>query len=49
VNPAVTRWIEDSRRRQGLPDRVEDPVVLDEIAAILTGAWVEGVVVDAKA
>jgi hypothetical protein len=47
--PAVVAWVEATRRRQGLPPRVEDEQVLDEIAAILTGGRVEEVVVDAKA
>jgi hypothetical protein len=49
MNPAVAAWVEATRSRQGLPPRVEDEQVLDEIAAILIGARVEGVVVDAKA
>jgi hypothetical protein len=42
MTPAVRAWVEATRRRQGLPPRVEDDQVLDEIAAILTGAQVEG-------
>jgi hypothetical protein len=49
MTPAVVAWVEATRRRQGLPSRIEDEQVLDEIAAILTGARVEGVVIDAKA
>jgi hypothetical protein len=47
VTPAVVRWVEATRQRQGLPPRVEDAQVLDEIAAIIGVA--EGMVVDAKA
>jgi hypothetical protein len=36
MSPAVLAWVETTRRRQGLPPRVEDPAVLDEIAAIAT-------------
>jgi hypothetical protein len=36
MSPAVLAWVEATRRRQGLPPRVEDPAVLDEIAAIAT-------------
>jgi hypothetical protein len=49
MTPAVVAWVEATRATQGLTPQVEDPAVLDEIAAILTGAQVEGVVVDAKA
>jgi hypothetical protein len=49
VNPAVARWVEQTRAAQGLGPRVTDPDVLDEITVILTGSRVEGVVVDAKA
>jgi hypothetical protein len=34
VNPAVVAWVEATRAAQGLPPRVEDDQVLDEIAAI---------------
>jgi hypothetical protein len=36
VNPAVVAWVEATRAAQGLPPRVEDDQVLDEIAAIAT-------------
>jgi hypothetical protein len=51
MTPAVVAWVEITRQRQGLPARVEHDQVLDEIAAILTGAGgrVEGGVVDAAA
>jgi hypothetical protein len=49
MNAAVAAWVEATRRRQGLPPRVENPAALDQIAAILVGARVEGVAVDAKA
>jgi hypothetical protein len=42
MTPAVVAWVEATRSRQGLPPRVEDEQVLDEIAAILTSARVEG-------
>jgi hypothetical protein len=47
MNPAVVAWVEATRRRQGLPPRVQNPATLDEIAAIVGGA--EGVVARAKA
>jgi hypothetical protein len=47
VNPAVVAWVEATRRRQGLPPRVENPAILDEIAAII--GVPERVVVRAKA
>lgn len=47
MNPAVVAWVEATRRRQGLPLRVEDLAVLDEITAIIGVA--EGVAVRAKA
>jgi hypothetical protein len=47
MTPAVVAWVEATRRRQGLPPRVENPAVLDEIAAIIGVA--EGMVVRAKA
>jgi hypothetical protein len=35
MNPAVVAWVEATRRRQGLPPRVTDDRVLDEVAAIV--------------
>lgn len=35
MTPAVVAWVEATRRRQDLPPRVEDPAILDEIAAII--------------
>jgi hypothetical protein len=35
MNPAVVAWVEATRRRQGLPPRVENPVTLDGVAAII--------------
>jgi hypothetical protein len=47
MSPAVVAWVEATRRRQGLPPRVENPATLDEIAAIIGVAG--GVVARAKA
>jgi hypothetical protein len=41
VTPAVAAWVEATRSRQGLPGRVEDEQVLDEIATIVIGGQVE--------
>jgi hypothetical protein len=41
VSAAVTRWVEATRAAQGLPPRVTDAQVLDEVAAIV-GAAREG-------
>jgi hypothetical protein len=49
MTPAVVAWVEATRRRQGLPPRVEDAGVLDAVAAMVVDARVEGVVVDARA
>jgi hypothetical protein len=38
MSPAVVAWVEATRSRQGLPARVTDEQVLDQVAAILTGA-----------
>lgn len=48
MNPAVVAWVEATRERQGLPPRVTDERVLDEIAAIVA-VGVEGVTMRAKA
>jgi hypothetical protein len=42
VIPAVVAWVEITRQRQGLPARVEDVQVLDEIAALLDDAIERG-------
>jgi hypothetical protein len=47
VTPAVVAWVEATRRRQGLPPRIENPVLLDKVAAIIGVA--EGAVIRAKA
>jgi hypothetical protein len=47
VTPAVVAWVEATRRRQGLPPRIQNPAILDKIAAIIGVA--EGVVGRAKA
>ena len=38
MNPAVVAWVEATRAAQGLPPRIEDDQVLDEIAAIATSS-----------
>jgi hypothetical protein len=35
MTPAVVAWVEATRAAQGLPLRVENPAVLDEVAAII--------------
>ena len=35
MTPAVVAWVEDTRTAQGLPPRVENPVTLDGVAAII--------------
>lgn len=36
LTPEFIAWYEGSRRGQGLPLHVEDPVILDEVAKIFT-------------
>jgi hypothetical protein len=36
--PDFEDWVIATRRAQGLPDRIEDPVVLAQVAALLRGA-----------
>ena len=38
MTPAVVAWVEATRQHQGLPPRVEDLDVLDEVAALLDDA-----------
>lgn len=35
----LEQWVLRSRRAQGLPDHVEDPVVLAHVADLLSDAW----------
>ena len=42
MTPAVVRWVEATRRRQGLPPRIQDLATLDEIAAIIGVAEEKG-------
>lgn len=35
IDDGLERWVIATRRAQGLPDRIEDPVVLARVAALL--------------
>ena len=37
MTPEIRALVVESRRRQGLPDTIEDPVFLAKLAAILLG------------
>jgi hypothetical protein len=36
LDPEIRDWVIANRRAQGLPDHIEDPVVLARIIALLT-------------